>query len=69
MYCYTLYAIENEMNIESTLEHLIHILKSLSCQNSIADFALTLAVAQKVDSIPISENLYFIIIKIYNEWC
>ena len=66
MYCYTLYVIENEMNIESTLEHLIYILKSLSCQNSIADFALTLEVAQKVDSIPISENLYFIIIKIYS---
>ena len=66
MYCYTLYVIENEMNIESTLEHLIHILKSFSCQNSIADFALTLAVAQKVVSIPISENLYFIMNKIYS---
>ena len=66
MYCYTLYVIENQMNIKSTLEHLIHILKSLSYQNSTADFALTLAVAKKVDLIPIDEILEFIIIKIYN---
>ena len=51
MYCYTLYVIENEMNIESTLERLIHKLKSLSYQNSTADFALTFEVVQKVDSI------------------
>ena len=66
MYCYTLYVIENQMNIKSTLEHLIHILKSLSHKNSTADFALTLAVAKKVDLIPIDEILEFIIIKIYN---
>ena len=66
MYCYTLYVIENQMNIKSTLEHLIHILKSLSYQNSTADFALTLAVAKKVDLIPIDEILELIIIKIYN---
>ena len=66
MYCYTLYVIENQMNIKSTLEHLIHILKSLSRQNSTADFALTLAVAKKVDLIPIDEILEFIIIEIYN---
>ena len=65
MYCYTLYVIENQMNIKSTLEHLIHILKSLSDQNSTADFAITLAVVKKVDSIPIYQILEFVIIKIY----
>lgn len=66
MYCYTLYVIENPMNIKATLEHLIHIPKSLSYQKSTADFVLTLAVAKKVDSIPIYQILEFVIIKIYN---
>ena len=66
MYCYTLYVIENQMNIKSTLEHLIHILKSLSYQNSTADFALRLTVAKKVDAIPIDKILEFIINITYN---
>ena len=66
MYCYTLYVIENQMNIKSTLEHLLHVLKILSYQNSTADFALTLVVAKNVDSIHTDEILEFIIIEIYS---
>ena len=41
-------------------------LKSLSYQNSTADFALTLVVAKNVDSKHIDEILEFIIIEMYN---